>query len=36
MARVVRFHATGGPELLKIEELASNQQVGKVVVTVRS
>jgi Zn-dependent alcohol dehydrogenase len=64
MARVVRFHETGGPEVLRIEEievpppgkgevqiriqalglkrqiveghryLESNQQVGKIVVTV--
>ncbi len=39
MARVVRFHETGGPEVLRIVEahryLESNQQFGKIVVTVQ-
>jgi hypothetical protein len=41
IARVVRFHETGGPEVLRIEEIVgahrymeSNQQFGKIVVTV--
>jgi hypothetical protein len=39
MAKIVRFHEIGGPEVLKIENeahrhLESNQHICKIVVTV--